>query len=421
MTINDYYVQKREVYYKLKGFTDILEKEGRALTAEEDALYRDAVNKLNEIQASIDTLKQMDEIRSSMNEPVKDQSGKVIGNVEERQIAYAGAVNKWMRGGMAGLTPDERKLINPTGSGGNEQVELRAIGTVANPSYTYATDVMGAIETAKRYYGGWLSACTELRTGKGNSINYPTNDDTSYTGALEAAGTDAFESSDAVTLGYKTLGAYIYSSQGVGVAYDALEDADFDLATAVGGILGERLWRVISSVCMTGDGSSKPQGLATAAAKGLFTGNCTINYARLIQFNKKLDWAYLQNPDKSGYMFHQSMFWDVMSLTATTGQPLWQPSMAAGAPSTFMGMRYWIANELTASSTVSAGSRHMLLGDYSKFVIRYAGPTILQRLNEAYAKQLQVGFMAIQRVDSELMAANATTYNPVKYLRRLST
>ena len=417
----NWYDEKRQVWYKMEELRKLAEAETRVMSPEEHTTWNALQQKMEEIEKHIEVEEKMREMRSHLSEPVLDPTGKKIGTVEERYIAYSGAVNKWMRYGADGLNAEERKLISPEKKGTNEQVELRAIGTVANPSYTYATDVMGAIETAKRYYGGWLSACTELRTGKGNSINYPTNDDTSYTGALEAAGTDAYESSDAVTLGYKTLGAYIYSSQGVGVAYDALEDADFDLATAVGSILGERLWRAISTVCMTGDGSSKPQGLATAAAKGLFTGNCTINYARLIQFNKKLDWAYLQNPEKSGYMFHQSMFWDVMSLTATTGQPLWQPSMAAGAPSTFMGLRYWISNELTASSTVSAGSRHMLLGDYSKFVIRYAGPTILQRLNEAYAKQLQVGFMAIQRVDSELMAANATTYNPVKYLRRLGT
>ena len=146
MTINDYYVQKREVYYKLKGFADILEKEGRALTAEEDALYKDAVNKLNEIQQAIDTMKQMDEIRSQMNEPVKNAQGQTVGTVEERQIMQSGAVNKWMRHGMEGLTAEERKLINPQRKGSDEQIEIRAIGTVANPSYTYATDVMAQLK-----------------------------------------------------------------------------------------------------------------------------------------------------------------------------------------------------------------------------------------------------------------------------------
>jgi hypothetical protein len=46
---------------------------------------------------------------------------------------------------------------------------------------------------------------------------------------------------------------------------------------------------------------------------------------------------------------------------------------------------------------------------------------MLIRLVERYAEKLQTGFIAIQRYDSELIAANATTYNPVKYLRKLST
>jgi len=98
------------------------------------------------------------------------------------------------------------------------------------------------------------------------------------------------------------LNAYIYSSQGIGVGYDELEDADFDIATAIGTVLGERLWRAIATAAMTGSGSSQPQGLSLAAGKGLLMGNCTINYARMIQFNKTLDWAYLSGPKERVYV-----------------------------------------------------------------------------------------------------------------------
>ena len=428
MNTTDWYKEKREVYYKLKDLTALVEKEERLMSAEEHQTFDELSAKMTEIQAHIDTLEKMKDMRSQLNEPVFNGKGEKVGNVEERAIDYNQALNAWLRGGSEELTAEQRELLSPAKGdkdisrrfGKGEMIELRAIGTLASASNSQATDVVGAIETAKKYYFGWEDACTVLRTGKGNQINWPTVDDTSYTGAKEAAGTDAFESSDAVTMSAKALNAYIYSSQGIGVGIDDLEDADFDLSVPIGNILGERLWRVIATNAMTADGSSKPQGLGRAAAKGLFTGNCTITYARMIQFLKTVDWAYLQGP-KSGFMFHSAEMWDIMSLTATTGQPLWQPSMAAGQPSTFMGLKYWIANELTAPATVAANSRHMLLGDFSKFVVRYAGPTMLLRLNEAYIKQLQIGFMALQRFDSELIAANATTYNPVKYLRRLGT
>ena len=95
--------------------------------------------------------------------------------------------------------------------------------------------------------------------------------------------------------------------------------------------------------------------------------------------------------------------------------------MAEGVPDKFMGYRYWVANELTATSVVTAGARHMLFGDFKQFKIRYAGPTLLVRLDELYASTLQTGFAAIQRMDSELLQPNTTTYAPVKYLRRMDT
>jgi len=216
----------------------------------------------------------------------------------------------------------------------------------------------------------------------------------------------------------KTLTAYPYSSQLVSIDNEDLEDGDFDSGKVLGDVLGERLWRAISTACMTADGSSKPQGLALAAAKGTLGGDCPITYDRLIQFMSTVDWAYQMN---ASFLMHQSQLFDVMGLKSTTGQPLWQPSMKDGAPDTFLGKPYYVSNELTANTTVSANSRHFLYGDLKKFAIRYAGPTRLIRLTERYAELLRTGIVALQRVDSELIAPNATTYSPVKYYRRMDT
>jgi HK97 family phage major capsid protein len=413
--------EKRELWYKAQELQKLVEGEQRLITADEQKVFNDLIAKMDEYQRQIDVLEKMGEVERELQQPVFNQRGEQVSTVLDQNVRYSKTLEKWMRKGMGALSQEERLILQPNAKDGkSEAVELRTPGALVNPTYAQTTDVVQALEEAKKYYFGWEDAVTVIRTGKGNQLNYPTVDDTSYTGAKEAVGTDAFDSSDAITLGYKQLNAYIYSSQGLAVADDDLEDGDFDMGAMIGQVLGTRLWRAIATAAMTGTGSSLPQGLARAAAKGLLTGNCTITYARMIQFNKTLDWAYLTGP-KSGYMFHQSMYWDIMGLQSTTGQPLWQPSMAVGAPATFMGMRYWISNELTASTTVSALSRHMIYGDFSKFVIRYAGPTTLVRLNERYKEVLKTGFIALQRFDSELIAANATTYNPVKYLRRMGT
>jgi HK97 family phage major capsid protein len=420
MNLTDLYKNKREAFYAAQKIIKIAEDEGRMVTADERKLFDDAMAKMNEIQEVIDREEKLAEVQRSLGQPIYNKNGEQTDTIGERTAKMNAAINKWARLGNQGLNPEERALLGAGKDQMGEAIQLRAVGNLTNGTYVQTTDVMQTIETAKKYYAGWFDAVTEWRTPKGNQVEWPTVDDTSYTGALEAAGTDGFDNSDAVTLARKTFNAYIYSSQGITVNNSDLEDADFDLNTAIGQVLGERLWRAIATAAMTGTGSSQPQGLARAAAKGLLTGDCTITYARLLQFMKTVDWANLQGP-KSGFMFHQSQYFDLLSLTATTGQSLWQPSLAQGAPPTFMGLKWWVANELTATSVTSALSRHMILGDFSKFVIRYAGPTMLVRLTERYAELFRTGFIAIQRFDSERIWENATTYASVKYLRRMGT
>jgi HK97 family phage major capsid protein len=418
----DWYKEKREVFYKMEELRKLVETEERTMSPEEHATWNEMNERLDEIQKHIDVQEKMKAMRGSLLEPVS--KSEPTESVEERVVNYRNALRSWLRGGTSNLKPQERDILKGSlGVHGNaDSLELRAPGAVANPSYVQAIDVMREIEEAKKYYGGWMGACDEFRTAKGNLMYWPTVDDTARTGAIEAVGTDAFDSSDAVTLGRKQLESYIYSSQGVVIGNSELEDADFDMGKALGEVLGTRLWRAISTVLTTGDGSSKPQGLARAAAVGVLAGSGTITRARILQLIGRVDYAYHLSPS-AGLMLHSSMMYEIAGVGVGSAdfRPLWQPSMAAGVPDKIEGFPYWVNNDMTAATTTGANTRHILFGDFKKFKIRYAGPVMLVRLVERYAAELQTGFIAIQRVDSELIAANATTYNPVKYLRKLST
>jgi len=404
-----------------------MESEERALTAEEHQTWNELTAELERINKQIEVIEQMEEIRSTINEPVLDAKGRKIGEIGEKELEKRALIDKWMRVGNKGLTQEERTVLRPSKShdiAGGDAIELRASeGNIVNPTYVQTTDVMGYIEQAKRYYGGWMGACDEFRTERGNAMNFPTVDETGIKGAQEAAGTDAFASSTDITLGYKTMGAYYYSSQGVSISNDTLQDADFDLNKWVGEILGERLWRAISTALTTYNGSSKPQGIAGpgGASVGVNMSKCAVTRARLLQLKRKVNYAYRLSP-KCGWMMHSDMLDEIAQIVDGDSRPLWQPSMAVGVPDKIEGYPYWLNNDMASNTAYPVGTdlnyRHVLYGDFSKFKIRYAGPTMLVRLVERYAELLETGFIAIQRIDSELIAANASTYHPIKYLRK---
>lgn len=410
--------EKRELWYKAQDLVKLAEQEERTLSPEEHEAWNNLTVQMDDLQKTIDVREQMNEMSNKLNEPVKLPGGGTITE-EENARNYTNTIHKWMRLGYDGLTTEDKKVLGiEKNAKGIEQIELRGTGVVTNPSYANAIGVMDAIEQAQKYYGGWWDMVTVWRTAKGGTVYWPTVDDTSYTGAVESLGSSIYDSSDAVTLGRKQFDEYIYSSQGVKIGYNELENTDFDLGPILGNILGERLWRAAATVTTTG--TSSPLGIGYGAAKGVLSGDCKITRARILQLMSAVDYAYHLAP-KAGFMFSHSQLMDLRSVVDGDSRPLWQPSMIVGSPDTIEGFQYRVNNDLTAAATVSANSRHILFGDMSKFVVRLAGPTILQRLNERFADTLQVGFAAIQRLDSDFLNPNTTTYAPIKYLRRMDT
>jgi HK97 family phage major capsid protein len=423
--------EKREAFDSVKALKDRVTSEDRLFSQEEENMYKTLVDKMNECQRSIEVLESMNDLSSKMKENVYDVKGKIIGSVEEDAVKQRELTHKWMRLGAKGLTPEELRVLKPVNDTGlpGQAIELRAApGGLTNPTYVQATDVVSSVLAAKKYYGGWLSACDEFTTDKANTLNWPTVDDTSVTGSVEAAGTSAFEDGTAITLGKFAFTGFYFSSQGIAVNNDSLLDSDFDMGRVIGDILGERLWRAISTAATSGTGTTTLRGLAATTASahgaslGVLAGKCTITRARLLQLMGKVDYAYHLSPG-CGWMMNSAQMYEIAGLASSTtdNRPLWQPSMVQGVPDKLEGFPYWVNNDLTAPTTYSAHSRHILFGDFKHYKIRYVGNPVLLRLTERYAELLQTGFIALQRLDSVLIKPNTTTYCPVKYLRKLNT
>ena len=66
---------------------------------------------------------------------------------------------------------------------------------------------------------------------------------------------------------------------------------------------------------------------------------------------------------------------------------------------------------------IAPGNTTMAFGDFSKFVVRCVSSMSVKRLAELYAASDEVGFLAFERVDSNLLDAGTHPYtkeNPVQ-------
>lgn len=87
-------------------------------------------------------------------------------------------------------------------------------------------------------------------------------------------------------------------------------------------------------------------------------------------------------------------------LKDTNGAYLWQPSLQAGQPDRLLGYPLYTSPYVP---TVKAAAMPIAFGDFSNYWIADRMGRSIQRLNELYAGNGQVGFIATERVDAKVI------------------
>lgn len=426
----DLYKKKAELVYQANDLKNKAAEEDRQLTPEELTQFEKYFADAEQLQKQIDAETRLTQMEATMNVDVYGSKGRAKAG--DLNFRYDDVFNKWMRVGYKGLTEEERGVLNFDQSGNvklfatKEEREMlkdiveKRTSAIANPTYVAPISLYETFNATQKAIGPWMDACTTIRTDTGEIMYVPYTNDAGNDGSLEAEGTDAIASSTDVTLARTQLDAYWYSSTGLTVGWSTLRDASYPVTEFIVQPLMNRLMRAISTAGTTGTGSSQPYGIVTSSVLGE---NATKSVAPdaddMNALLKSVDYSYHNNPG-SGFMFTSGTMFglaaQVKSATYNT-EPLWQPSLAAGIPSTLYGYKYWINNSM---DTYGSNKKCMLFGDFGYCILRYAGPLIISRLEERYAEKGQVGFLISQYFDSDIKAIG-TTYHPYKHIRNVGT
>lgn len=302
--------------------------------------------------------------------------------------------------------------VNPAAADEWEKRAALGVGSTTIGGYTVPDAPMGALERAMLEFGGMRQVATILRTDSGADLPIPTNDDTSNKGAILAENTQVSEVDP--TFGQLVLQAYKYSSKSVLVSVEFLQDSSIDAMGFIGSALATRIGRIQNDHFTTGTGSSQPNGIVTAATSSSVTasGTTSCTYDNIVDLIHSVDPAYRVN---GRFMLHDSALKMIRKVKVlqysgdTVGAPLWVPGVN-GLGDTILGYSYVINQSL---ATVATGTKSVLFGDLSKYIIRDCREVTLVRLDERYADYHQVGFLAFARSDGDLLDAGT---HPVKYM-----
>ena len=274
--------------------------------------------------------------------------------------------------------------------------------------YLVPDTMVGQVEIARLEHGNVRQVAEIIRTASGAPLSWPTIDDTTNEASLTHENS-ARTVTDLGTIGKKTWGAYTLSSDIVKVPFELMEDAAYNVVAMVSEMLGERLARKEGELFTTGTGAGRPQGIVIGAAAGNTTSSGTaITLNEMHNLAHEVGTYYRR---RGSYMLHPSIKKYIMQLVDGTGQYLWQPSVQLGAPDFFRGFAVYENEEM--QSTVTTATKTMIFGDLSKYKIRDVGTIRVSRLNELYAGNGQIGFVAHSRIDGGVLNAGIA---PIKYL-----
>ncbi len=340
--------------------------------------------------------------------------GNEEGGAQSEHVAAAARVGLNIAKGSINLrmAPPLRSLNQRDVEAWEKRAPM-GVGSGAIGLYTAPDSPMGALERALLAFGGMRQVSTVFRTASGTDMPFPTNNDTSNKGAILAENTQVAEVD--ATFGQLVLNSYKYSSKLVLVARELLQDSAVNIPQMIGQILGERIGRIQNDHFTTGDNSSKPNGVVTAATSAsITTASATaISYDNLVDLVHKLDPAYRGN---ARFMFNDGALKIIKKIKVaqysgdTVGAPLWIPGLAGMLADTIMGYPYVINQSV---DTPAASTKSVLFGDFSKYLIRDVSDVRLIRMEERYADYDQVGFTAFVRSDADLLDAGT---HPVYYM-----
>ena len=291
--------------------------------------------------------------------------------------------------------------------------EFRAMATTAGAGgETIPEGFVNNLEIALLAFGGVRQVSSVIRTAEGNDLPWPTTDDTANEGALIAENAAVTEQD--VTTGALVFNAFKYTSKLVKVSFELLQDSAFNLAEILGRLLGERIGRITNRHFTVGTGTGQPKGIVVASVVGKTSaGAGALAADDLIDHLHTVDPAYRGLPGV-GWMMHDSIIQAIRKFKESTNQYLWQPGLQAGSPDQLLGAPITINQHMVA--TITTGDDVALFGMLSKYQIRDVASVRLRRLEERYADNDQVAFVAFTRHDGDLLDAGT---NPVKKLRIL--
>lgn len=380
--------KRATVWEKTKKFLDEHREENGLISPENNAVYEKMEKEVIDLGKEVERLERQEmmdrELSAALSKPLttrpeKPKEHKSGRASDEYKTAFWGAM---------------KNRINPT-----VQNALQ-IGQDSEGGFLVPEEYESTLIQALEEVNGMRKLCHVITTSYGDRKIPVVASHGSAAWMDEEA---PFNESDD-SFGQVTLSAYKVGTM-LKVSDELLNDAFFDLESYIAMEFARRIGAAEEEAFLTGNGISKPTGLlnATGGAEiGVTASSATaITMDEVIDLYHSLKAPYRKN---ASFVINDATIKAIRKLKDGQGQYLWQPSVTAGTPDTILNRPVVTSQYMP---TAAAGAKTILFGDFKYYWIADRQGRTFKRLNELYAANGQVGFLASQRLDGKLILPEA--------------
>ncbi|WP_043316598.1 phage major capsid protein [Microbulbifer sp. HZ11] len=355
----------------------------KGMTTDQETQWNKMNDDLVALDKQIAQLEKMEEIEARMGE-VPDPANRPApeGNTPVNPLAATDYVDNFETYVRAGMNTDVRAALT--------------IGTDSEGGYTVPESWSNMLIQSLADNVVMRSICTVIGTGEDR--NLPLVADNGAAGWVGEGG--SYPESDPAFAGA------ILKAWKLGritkVSEELLQDSAVNVEAEIARIFGFTFGTAEEAGFIVGDGTDKPTGVTVTGQVGKTAASATaITYDEIVDLIHSVRAVYRSN---GSFLVKDATMGMLRKLKSTDGIPLWQPSVAAGVPDTFLGHKVYTSEAMPA---VATGNKSIAFGDFKQYYIADRGGIVMQRLNEKYADTGHVGFRMRKRVDGKLLVAEA--------------
>ena len=380
MTINELREKRNTAWNAAKAFLDSHRTEKGTLTAEDDATYTRMEQDIADLGKEIARLERQEALDAELSKPVNKPLTSKPAAMTQPETKTGRASDEYRKGMLTALRTNFKQISNVL----QEGVDADGGYLVPEEYDSRLIDVLTG-ENIMRKLGHKITTSGE------HKINI----------AATKPAAAWIEEGGALSFGEATFDQVLLDAHKLHVAIKVTEELLYDNAFGLESYIidqfGKALANAEEDAFLNGSGVGQPLGLFAETGGGTAAASvATLATDNVLDLVYALNRPYRKN---AKFIMNDQTIAAIRKLKDNNGAYMWQPSLIAGEPDKLLGYEVY--------TSPFCPEDKIAFGDYSYYNIGDRGTRSFKQLNELFAGNGMIGYVAKERVDGKLILPEA--------------